>query len=72
MARFGFIDAHFYGFDISKAFEKDLKCIFTIIYNLFKKPESLDLVHKMAELISITLSQQPSDKPAFCLKCIMS
>ncbi|XP_055806186.1 uncharacterized protein LOC129874837 isoform X2 [Solanum dulcamara] len=56
----------------SKASEKDLECIFTIICNLVKKPESLDQVHEMAELISTKLSQLPSDKPALRLKILFN
>ncbi|XP_060193655.1 uncharacterized protein LOC132622980 [Lycium barbarum] len=56
----------------SKASDKDLECIFTIICNLVKKPESLDQVHEMAELISTKLSQQPSDKAALRLKILFN
>ncbi|MCD9639713.1 hypothetical protein HAX54_024419 [Datura stramonium] len=56
----------------SKASEKDLECIFTIICNLVKKPESLDQVQEMAELISTKLAQQPSDKPALRLKILFN
>ncbi|XP_059283122.1 uncharacterized protein LOC132036757 [Lycium ferocissimum] len=56
----------------SKASDKDIECIFTIICNLVKKPESLDQVHEMAELISTKLSQQPSDKPALRLKILFN
>ncbi|XP_060193459.1 uncharacterized protein LOC132622805 isoform X1 [Lycium barbarum] len=52
----------------SKASEKDLECIFTIICNLVKKPESLDQVHEMAQLMSTKIIQQPNDKPALRLK----
>ncbi|KAK4710433.1 hypothetical protein R3W88_004946 [Solanum pinnatisectum] len=44
------------------------ECIFTIICNFVKKPESLDQVHEMAKLISFILSQHPSDKHAFRFK----
>ncbi|KAM3363709.1 eukaryotic translation initiation factor 3 subunit M isoform X1 [Capsicum galapagoense] len=56
----------------SKASEKDLECIFTIICNLVKKPESLDQVHEMAELISTKIIQQPNDKPALRLKILFN
>lgn len=56
----------------SKASEKDLECIFTIICNLVKKPESLDQAHEMAELISNKIIQQPNDKPALRLKILFN
>ncbi|XP_016496535.2 uncharacterized protein LOC107815465 isoform X3 [Nicotiana tabacum] len=56
----------------SKASEKDLECIFTIICNLVKKAENLDQVHEMAELISSKLSQQPNDKPALRIKLLFN
>ncbi|KAJ8549961.1 hypothetical protein K7X08_033668 [Anisodus acutangulus] len=56
----------------SKASEKDLECIFAIICNIVKKPESLDQAHEMSELISTKLCQQPSDKPALRLKILFN
>lgn len=56
----------------SKASEKDLECVFTIMCNLVKKPESLDQVHEMAELISAKIIQQPNDKPALRLKILFN
>lgn len=40
--------------------------------NLVKKPESLDQVHEMAELISAKIIQQPNDKPALRLKILFN
>ncbi|CAK9138750.1 unnamed protein product [Ilex paraguariensis] len=56
----------------SKESEKYLECIFTVICNLVKKPESLDEAHEMAELISTKIAQQPSDKPALRLKILFN
>lgn len=47
----------------SKAADKDLECIFTIICDLVKKPESLDELLEMAKLLSSKIAQQPNDKP---------
>ena len=49
-------------------FTSDLECIFTVICNLVKKPDSLDEALEMAKLISTKISQQPNDKPAIRLK----
>ncbi|KAK6152634.1 hypothetical protein DH2020_012273 [Rehmannia glutinosa] len=57
---------------ISKASEKDLECVYTVICNLVKKPESLDQVHEMAELIATKVTQQPNDKPALRLKILFN
>ncbi|KAL0424511.1 UNVERIFIED_CONTAM: Eukaryotic translation initiation factor 3 subunit M [Sesamum radiatum] len=46
----------------SKASEKDLECAYTVICNLVNKPESLDQVHEMAELIATKVAHQLSDK----------
>ncbi|XP_031107838.1 eukaryotic translation initiation factor 3 subunit M-like [Ipomoea triloba] len=56
----------------SKASDKDLECIFTIISNLVKKPESGDQVRQMAELISSKVTQQPNDKPLLRLKILFN
>lgn len=56
----------------SKASEKDLECIFTIICNLVKKPESLDELLEMAKLLSTKIAQQPNDKPALRLKILFN
>ncbi|KAL3813478.1 hypothetical protein ACJIZ3_014746 [Penstemon smallii] len=56
----------------SKAPEKDLECAYTVICNLVKKPESLDQVHEMAELIATKVTQQPNDKPALRLKILFN
>ncbi|CAA3014650.1 eukaryotic translation initiation factor 3 subunit M-like [Olea europaea subsp. europaea] len=56
----------------SKASEKDLECVYTVICNLVTKPESLDQVHEMAELISTKVTLQPNDKPAFRLKILFN
>lgn len=55
-----------------KASDKDLECAFTIICNLVKKPENLDQVHEMADLIVSKITQQPSDKPALRLKILFN
>ncbi|KAL4563231.1 hypothetical protein LXL04_027270 [Taraxacum kok-saghyz] len=55
-----------------KASDKDLECIFTIICNLVKKPESLDEMLEMAKLISTKVAQQPNDKPALRLKLLFN
>ncbi|RAL46794.1 hypothetical protein DM860_005073 [Cuscuta australis] len=56
----------------AKASEKDLECIFTIISNIVKKPESLDQVHEIAELISSKIVQQPNEKPSLRLKILFN
>ncbi|GER31319.1 eukaryotic translation initiation factor 3subunit M [Striga asiatica] len=56
----------------SKASEKDLECVYTVICNLVNKPESLDQVHEMAELIATKVTQQPNDKPALRLKILFN
>lgn len=56
----------------SKASEKDLECIFTVICNLVKKPDSLDESLEMAKLISTKITQQPNDKPALRLKIMFN
>ncbi|CAA0823352.1 Proteasome component (PCI) domain protein [Striga hermonthica] len=56
----------------SKASEKDLECVYTVICNLVKKPESLDQVHEMAVLIASKVTQQPNDKPALRLKILFN
>ncbi|KAL4566358.1 hypothetical protein LXL04_030472 [Taraxacum kok-saghyz] len=55
-----------------KASDKDLECIFTIICNLVKKPESLDEMLEMAKLISTKVARQPKDKPALRLKLLLN
>ncbi|GFP97916.1 eukaryotic translation initiation factor 3 subunit m [Phtheirospermum japonicum] len=56
----------------SKASEKDLECVYTVICNIVKKPQSLDQVHEMAELIATKVTQQPNDKPALRLKILFN
>lgn len=56
----------------SKASEKDLECIFTVICNLVKKPESLDESLEMAKLLSTKIAQQPHEKPALRLKILFN
>ncbi|CAA0808295.1 Proteasome component (PCI) domain protein [Striga hermonthica] len=56
----------------SKASEKDLECVYTVICNLVSKSESLDQVHEMTELISTKVTQQPNDKPALRLKILFN
>ncbi|KAL3636544.1 hypothetical protein CASFOL_018843 [Castilleja foliolosa] len=56
----------------SKASEKDLECVYTVICNIVKRPESLDQVHEMAELIATKVTQQPNDKPALRLKILFN
>lgn len=56
----------------SKASEKDLECVYTVICHLVKKPESLDQVHEMAELIATKVTQQPNEKPALRLKILFN
>lgn len=46
----------------------DLECVYTVICHLVKKPESLDQVHELAELIAKRVTQQPNEKPALRLK----
>ncbi|KAL8229198.1 hypothetical protein R6Q57_014098 [Mikania cordata] len=55
-----------------KALDKDLECIFTIICDLVKKPESLDELLEMAKLLSTKIAQQPNDKPALRLKIMIN
>ncbi|KAL6521687.1 hypothetical protein OROGR_018256 [Orobanche gracilis] len=55
-----------------KACEKELECVYTVICNYVKKPESLDEVHEMAELIATKVTQQPNDKPALRLKILFN
>ncbi|CAI9109857.1 OLC1v1009776C1 [Oldenlandia corymbosa var. corymbosa] len=56
----------------SKASEKDLECVFTVICNLVKKPENPDQVDEMADVISSKLCQQPSEKPAVRVKILFN
>ncbi|XP_022879479.1 eukaryotic translation initiation factor 3 subunit M-like [Olea europaea var. sylvestris] len=56
----------------SKASEKDLECVYTVICNLVNKPEGLGQVHEMAELISTKVTQQPNEKPALRLKIMFN
>lgn len=46
----------------------DLECVYTVICHLVKKPESLDEVHEMAELIATKVTQQPTEKSGLRLK----
>nr|XP_043606160.1 eukaryotic translation initiation factor 3 subunit M-like [Erigeron canadensis] len=57
---------------VSKASDKDLECIFTVICNLVKKPESTDEILEMAKLLSTKIVQQPTDKPALRLKILFN
>ncbi|KAD7478617.1 hypothetical protein E3N88_01753 [Mikania micrantha] len=50
----------------------DLECIFTIICDLVKRPESLDELLEMAKLLSTKIAQQPNDKPALRLKIMIN
>ncbi|KAK1438929.1 hypothetical protein QVD17_04742 [Tagetes erecta] len=56
----------------SKASDKDFECIFTIICNLVKKPESGDELLEMAKLLSTKIAQQPNEKPALRLKIMIN
>ncbi|KAL8124688.1 uncharacterized protein LOC141718546 [Apium graveolens] len=56
----------------SKASDKDLECIFTVICNLVKKTDSLDEALEMAKLIATKVTQQPNDKPALRLKIMFN
>ncbi|KAI7737200.1 hypothetical protein M8C21_021179 [Ambrosia artemisiifolia] len=56
----------------SKASDKDLECIFTIICDLVKKPENLDELLEMAKLLSTKIAQQPNDKPVLRLKILFN
>ncbi|KZV46852.1 eukaryotic translation initiation factor 3 subunit M [Dorcoceras hygrometricum] len=56
----------------SKASDKDLECIYIVVCNLVKKPESLDQVHEMAELIATKFTQQPNNKPTLRLKILFN
>ncbi|KAI3722487.1 hypothetical protein L2E82_33526 [Cichorium intybus] len=56
----------------SKASEKDLECIFTVICNLVKKPESLDESLEISKLLSTKIAQQPNEKPALKLKILFN
>ncbi|CAH1443552.1 unnamed protein product [Lactuca virosa] len=56
----------------SKASEKDLECIFTVICNLVKKPESLDESLEISKLISTKIAQQPNEKPSLRLKILFN
>ncbi|KAL0381000.1 UNVERIFIED_CONTAM: Eukaryotic translation initiation factor 3 subunit M [Sesamum angustifolium] len=56
----------------SKASEKDLECAYTVICNLVNKPESLDQVHEMAELIATKVAHQLSDKRVLRLKILFN
>ncbi|GJS39487.1 eukaryotic translation initiation factor 3 subunit M-like protein [Tanacetum coccineum] len=49
-----------------------VECIFTIICNLVKKPESLDEVLEIAKLLSTKIAQQTNDKPALRLKILFN
>nr|XP_043634998.1 eukaryotic translation initiation factor 3 subunit M-like [Erigeron canadensis] len=56
----------------SKASEKDLECIFTIICSLVKKSESLEESLEIAKLLSAKIAQRPSEKPALRLKILFN
>ncbi|XP_027153100.1 eukaryotic translation initiation factor 3 subunit M-like [Coffea eugenioides] len=56
----------------SKASEKDLECVFTVICNLVKKAENFDQVHTMADIISSKVTQQPNVKPALRVKILFN
>ncbi|KAL2528669.1 Proteasome component (PCI) domain protein [Forsythia ovata] len=56
----------------SKASEKDLEFVYTVICNLVNKPEGLDQVHELAELISTKVTQQQIEKPALRLKIMFN
>ncbi|KAL3525839.1 hypothetical protein ACH5RR_014211 [Cinchona calisaya] len=56
----------------SKASEKDLECILTVVCNLVKKPENPDQVHEMADYISSKVAQQTHDKPALRVKILFN
>ncbi|KAI8541743.1 hypothetical protein RHMOL_Rhmol08G0085900 [Rhododendron molle] len=56
----------------SKVSDKDLECIFTVICNLVRKPESLDESLEMAQLISTKITQQPNEKPTLRLKIMFN
>ncbi|XP_051115379.1 uncharacterized protein LOC127240638 [Andrographis paniculata] len=56
----------------SKASEKDLECVYTVIGSLVKRLENLDQVHEMAELIATKVTQQPNEKPALRLKILFN
>lgn len=56
----------------SKASEKDLECIFTVICNLVKKAENFDQAYKMADIISSKVTQQPNVKPALRVKILFN
>nr|GEV10594.1 eukaryotic translation initiation factor 3 subunit M-like [Tanacetum cinerariifolium] len=57
---------------LSKASDKDVECIFTIICNLVKKPESLDEMLEITKLLSTKIAQQTNDKPALRLKILFN
>ncbi|PWA72248.1 Proteasome component (PCI) domain-containing protein [Artemisia annua] len=56
----------------SKANDKDLECIFTVICDLVKKPESVDESLEIAKLLSEKIAQQPNEKPALRLKILVN
>lgn len=56
----------------SKASEKDLECIYTVICTLVKKLANLDQVHEVSELIATKVTQQPNEKPALRLKILFN
>ncbi|KAG9130076.1 hypothetical protein Leryth_012828 [Lithospermum erythrorhizon] len=56
----------------SKASEKELECVYTVICNLVTKTDNLDQVHEMAELISTKVTQQANEKPAVCLRILFN
>lgn len=56
----------------SKASDKDLECIFTVICNLVTKSESPDEALEMAKFISAKITQQPNDKAALRLKILFN
>lgn len=56
----------------SKASEKELECVYTVICNLVTKADNLDQVHEMAELISTKVTQEATEKPAVRLRILFN
>ncbi|GAB2279906.1 hypothetical protein Dimus_014541 [Dionaea muscipula] len=56
----------------AKVADKDLECIYTVICNLVAKSENPDEVSEMVKLITGSITQKPTEKPALRLKILFN
>ncbi|GKC78700.1 hypothetical protein Tco_1129474 [Tanacetum coccineum] len=57
---------------VAKKDAQNLECIFTVICNIVKKPESVDESLEISKLLSETIAQQPNEKHALRLKILLN